>query len=63
MKRFSKYLEDRYLGDGEDAIIGVVADYLEDKAKETEKMYPYAKNAVERLKSAAREVRQIEFDD
>ena len=63
MKSFSRYLEDRYMGDGEDAIIGVVADYLEDKAKETDERYPYAKNAAERLRSAAREVRQIEFDD
>lgn len=63
MKSFSEYLKERYMVDGEDEIIRVVADYLDDKADETEKEYPYATKTVERIRSAAREVRDIEFGE
>lgn len=62
MKKFSEYLKEKFMVDDPVEIINVVADYLEDKAKDTEENEPYATRSIDRLKMAAYEVRNIEYD-
>ena len=63
MKKFSEYLADRNMIDSMEDIIGVISDYLEDKADETEKEEPYATNSINQMREAAAEVRNIEYDE
>jgi len=63
MKKFSEYLKDRNMFDDVDDIIAAVSDYLEDKADETEREEPYATNSINRMREAAAEVRNIEYDE
>ena len=48
--------------DDPDEIVRTVAEYLDDKADEIEKTEPYATKTIERIRSAAREVREIEYE-
>ena len=63
MKKFSEYLKDRNMFDDVDDIIAAVSDYLEDKADETEREESYATNRINRMREAAAEVRNIEYDE
>lgn len=63
MKSFAEYLKERFMVDDPDEIVRTVAEYLDDKADEIEKTEPYATKTIERIRSAAREVREIEYDE
>ena len=62
MKTFAEYLKERFMVDDPDEIVRAVSEFLDDKADEIEKTEPYATKTIARIRAAAEEVREIEYD-